>query len=335
MNTYIALSNQIFKEGQYSIVPIRYEDRFLIKDWRNQQIYHLRQSKLLSEEDQNIYFDTVVAKLFHESRPSQLLFSFLHNGICVGYGGLVHINWLDKNAEISFLMNTALENEYFEEYWTVYLILIEEVAFNELKLHKIFTYAFDLRSALYPVLLKSSFEQEARLNEHVFYNNCAIDVLIHGKVNQNVKLISATNDDLLLTYNWANNSAIRQYSFSRETISLPEHTKWFNAKLEDQNCLYYICTYGAQKVGSIRVDITKGVGQISYLVDPKFQGKGLGFKILSLVENECKSAIHSETLKLVGKVLDDNIASKKIFLKLGYSIVDTVENIITFSKNLN
>ena len=39
-------------DGQYKIVPIRYEDRFDIMKWRNEQMYHLRQSKPLTEEDQ-------------------------------------------------------------------------------------------------------------------------------------------------------------------------------------------------------------------------------------------------------------------------------------------
>ena len=40
--------------GEYSIVPVRYEDRFSIMDWRNNQLYHLRQKKELSPSDQDI-----------------------------------------------------------------------------------------------------------------------------------------------------------------------------------------------------------------------------------------------------------------------------------------
>ena len=43
-----------------------------------------------------------------------VLFNYLHNGKCIGYGGLVHINWIDKNAEVSFIMDTELEENYFE-----------------------------------------------------------------------------------------------------------------------------------------------------------------------------------------------------------------------------
>lgn len=146
---YKLLNKQAYLLGKYSLVPIRLEDRYDIMQWRNEQIYHLRQAKPLTKEDQDAYFENVVAKIFDQEQPSQILFSFLEDGICIGYGGLVHINWIDKNAEISFIMDTRLEEYRFHEIWKSYLKLIEEVAFHELSLHKIYTHAFDLRTNLY------------------------------------------------------------------------------------------------------------------------------------------------------------------------------------------
>lgn len=149
---YNCLSNQVFTHEQYSLVPIREGDRYDIMKWRNEQIYHLRQAEPLTKEKQDWYFENVVAKLFDQEQPSQILFSYLKNEECIGYGGLVHINWQDKHAEISFIMATELEAEGFEFHWKTYLGLIEQVAFEELHLHKIFTYAFDIRSRLYTAL---------------------------------------------------------------------------------------------------------------------------------------------------------------------------------------
>ena len=103
MNSYKVLKKQLFSLNEYSIIPIRYEDRLSILKWRNEQIYHLRQDKLLTKNDQDYYFKNVVNRLFNQQRPNQLLFSFLKENLCVGYGGLVHINWVRKNAEISFV----------------------------------------------------------------------------------------------------------------------------------------------------------------------------------------------------------------------------------------
>ena len=181
MKSYAVLNHQIFEYENYKIVPIRYEDRFAIMKWRNEQIYHLRQNKALTVEDQEYYFDTVVNALFEQEKPTQILFSYLGKGVCIGYGGLVHINWLDKNAELSFVMNTDLEKNNFQKHWGIFLKLIEQVAFGDLKLHKITTYAFDLRPKLYPVLEDSGFTKEAVLKKQCLFNGEYVDVVIHSK----------------------------------------------------------------------------------------------------------------------------------------------------------
>lgn len=184
MKNYKALNKQVYSEGIYSIVPIRFEDRMDIMKWRNEQIYHLRQSQPLTIEDQNLYFNTVVNNLFEHEKPNQFLFSYLENDKCIGYGGLVHINWIDKNAEISFVMNTELEKDLFKFHWNTYLQLLENIAFNELNFHKIFTYAYNLRPQLFEVLESKNYIKEAVLNEHCFFNNQYIDVIIHSKINK-------------------------------------------------------------------------------------------------------------------------------------------------------
>jgi RimJ/RimL family protein N-acetyltransferase len=187
VNSYKAISNQKISNGRYAIVPIRYEDRMDILKWRNEQVYHLRQDKPLTETDQEYYFKTIVSRLFEEKQPSQFLFSYLEGEECIGYGGLVHINWHDKNAEISFIMDTKLEQEYFSNHWTSFLGLIEQVAFKELNLYKIFTFAYDLRPHLYDPIEASGFIKEAVLRKHCFFNGVFKDVIIHSKFNSEEK----------------------------------------------------------------------------------------------------------------------------------------------------
>ena len=101
---YKSLNRQVYTRDKYSIIPIRYADRYKIMNWRNEQLFHLRQDSILTKEEQDNYFDKVLSKIFDVPNPNQILFSYLENGICLGYGGLVHINWKDRNAEISFLL---------------------------------------------------------------------------------------------------------------------------------------------------------------------------------------------------------------------------------------
>jgi RimJ/RimL family protein N-acetyltransferase len=184
MPKYKVLKKQNFSNQNYSLVPVRYEDRFLIMQWRNEQMYHLRQNKPLTQEDQEFYFSNVIANLFEQEKPDQILFSYLENGICIGYGGLVHINWVDRNAEVSFIMNTALEKNKFEIHWEFFLTLINDVANNELKFIKTFTYSYNLRPRLYEILEKCNYLLEARLRKHKYINNSFVDVLIHSRINE-------------------------------------------------------------------------------------------------------------------------------------------------------
>ena len=183
MSKYKCLKIQRYELNEFALVPIRFEDRHLIMNWRNEQMYHLRQNKLLTAEDQENYFVNIIGKEFEQEAPKQILFSFLKNGECIGYGGLVHINWIDKNAEISFIMATQLEKYEFDTNWSKFLELIEVVTFKELMLHKISTYAFDLRPHLCKILEMNNFSKEAILKEHASYRDNFINVIIHSKIN--------------------------------------------------------------------------------------------------------------------------------------------------------
>ena len=181
--TYKCLNINEFKEGEFRITPIRYEDRLDIMKWRNEQLYHLRQVKPLTEKDQENYFKKTISKIFNQDKPGQILFSYLKNNRCIGYGGLVHINWIDKNAELSFVLMTDISEVNFTNNWKTFLKLIEKVAFEELNLKKIYTYAFDLRPQIYPIFEDSDFVREAELKNHCYVNNEFKSVIIHSKYN--------------------------------------------------------------------------------------------------------------------------------------------------------
>lgn len=328
---YKVIEKISFSKGVFSMIPIRFEDRLKIMAWRNEQIYHLRQDQPLSTEDQENYFKNIVSKLFEQEQPSQILFSFLENGECIGYGGLVHINWIDRNAEVSFIMQTSLEQNRFEEIWTEYLALIENVAFSYLQFHKIYTYAFDLRPKLYSVLLKTNFIEEAKLKEHCFFDGTYIDVLIHSKFNYPLVLRRASADDLYITFDWASNKIVRQYAIKKEDIIFENHKIWFLNKINSLDCFYFIAEVNNMPVGSIRFDVNeKKEALLSFLLDPKFHGKGYGKKML---EKGCEEVLKlKEIVNIIGVVDVENIASLKTFKSLGFSLVSENYPYVTFEK---
>jgi RimJ/RimL family protein N-acetyltransferase len=331
---YKVLDKQEFIDGEFKLNPLRASDRSAIRKWRNEQIYHLRQQRLITEADQDYYFDNVIASLFEMEKPPQILFSYLHNDECIGYGGLVHINWIDKNAEVSFIMNTDLEKDFFAFHWNTFLKLLEKIAFEELCLHKIFTWAFDIRQHLYPVLLSAGFREEARLREHCKIKGVYMDILIHSKFNNVLNLECITESDLQTTYQWAIDKKVRQFAFSKDEISLENHSKWFFQKLNNPDCVYLLLKKESQSIGSIRFDINQGIAIISYLVDPRFHGFGYGTKLLWLGEEYVKEN-RKDVIALKGVVMNENILSLKLFEKLGY--IGTIEDslhAVDFTKKL-
>ncbi|MEZ7500363.1 GNAT family N-acetyltransferase [Flavobacterium sp. Arc3] len=328
---YQVLEKKLYSKGVFSLVPIRFEDRIKIMLWRNEQIYHLRQDKPLTLENQENYFNNIVSKLFEQEQPNQILFSFLENGKCIGYGGLVHINWIDKNAEISFIMQTNLEQNRFDEIWSEYLNLIEKVAFSDLKLNKVFTYAFDLRPQLYSILSKTGYTEEARLKEHCLFDENYIDVLIHSKINHSLTLRSASQEDVSITFDWASNKIVRQYAIQKEEISFDNHKNWFSNKITASGCIYFIAEVNSTPIGSIRFDINNNEeALLSFLLDPQFHGKGYGKGILEKGIEEVLKL--KELSKIIGVVNIENIPSLKTFKSLEFQQVSEIDTYITYEK---
>jgi len=326
---YKVLSKQVFTNGNYSLVPIRNEDRYDIMRWRNDQIFHLRQSDILTIEHQDAYFNDVIASLFIEKHPSQILFSFLIGEECIGYGGLVHINWIDQNAELSFIMKTQLEKDAFSFYWSKFLGCIEKVAFEELSFHKIYTYAFDLRPHLYTVLEENGFKREAVLKDQCLIEGEYKDVVIHSLINKYIELRKMECLDVDITYSWATNAVVRKYSLNKREITLEGHKNWFNSKLNDNNCLYFIAEKGKDKVGSFRLDVgSDGSGYISYLIDPIFHGNGYGSELL---RRGVRIAQESSSIKyIIGEVMIENKASVKAFENLGFIKIFKTNSLIRY-----
>ena len=306
MPDYLCLKRQKQHIGEYSIVPLRYEDRFLIMKWRNEQIYHLRQSRPLTEEDQQGYFDNVVSKLYDNPKPDQILFSYLEKGVCIGYGGLVHINWLDRNAEISFIMDTRLESEHFSEHWCNYLTMLKKVAFEDLTLHKIYTYAFDLRPHLYAIFEANGFIREATLREHCFFQGTFKDVIIHALIEEMINrdiiysvgvysfknYIRLETEEKEMVLKWRNNDAIRQMMYNTEIITVDDHLRFIDGLAKRNDKYYWIVYKGETPLGSVnlvQVDQETGSAELGYYIRPDRMGDGEGlffvFNVLDFVFN--------------------------------------------------
>lgn len=186
MNGYRCLNTNKFEYGDYKITPVRKKDILKIKDWRNIQIDILRQKELLTNKKQIEYFNKVVFPLFGKDKPSQIIFSFFKNEELIGYGGLVHINWEDRRAEVSFLLNPErLKNKtQYKKDFSAFLKFMKHVAYIELNFNRLYTETFDIRKHHIRVLVENRFYPEGRMKQHVLIRNKFIDSLIHGNLKE-------------------------------------------------------------------------------------------------------------------------------------------------------
>jgi RimJ/RimL family protein N-acetyltransferase len=318
LKKYQCLTQQEFSDGDFKLVPIRFEDRYEIMKWRNEQIYHLRQKEPLTIEQQDAYFKNVVAKLFNQEQPNQILFSFLKNEELIGYGGLVHINWEDRNAEVSFLT----KNVSHLDLWLPYLKALKKVAFQELQFNKIFTYAYDIRPDLYGILESSSFILEGLFSNHV---QNKFDIRIHSCFNpfKDFWRRQALLSDAKKLYQWANDPTIRAQSLQSETIAWTSHLEWFYQKLQHPINRMFIYYHNNQPIGNLRLDAVDEKYKISYLVDADFRGMGFGSRII-------EDALIITQQTLIAEVKMNNLASNKLFEKHKFKIFSSTDNLNTW-----
>ncbi len=161
----------------------------LIKEWRNAQMSILRQNELLTEEMQESYYQTVILPGFSQKEPRQILFSFLLKEECIGYGGIVHIDWPARRGEVSFLLdvNRIHDPVACQKEFSIYLQLIKQAAFQNLHFNRLYTETFDVRPEYVVTLESHGFIFEGRLRKHAFVNGQLVDSLIHGCVYTQTK----------------------------------------------------------------------------------------------------------------------------------------------------
>jgi RimJ/RimL family protein N-acetyltransferase len=151
----------------YELTSIRTEDAETIMKWRNEQMSALRQSAPLTPSEQKNYFDNVVKPSLSQKQPNLILLRFTFENSLIGYGGLVHIDWENQRAEVSFLLDTERGKDTFQygRDCSVFLNLLMRCAFDTLDLNKIYTYSYSHRSFHVNAVEASGFRRDGVLRQ--------------------------------------------------------------------------------------------------------------------------------------------------------------------------
>lgn len=181
--------------------------------------------------------------------------------------------------------------------------------------------------------LKEDFIEEIKkvlsINDYSPYLNAQTKIFNKGIKSRFLNLFSdvtyrnITKDDMMLVFEWSNDSVTRSNSFSDQKISIEEHQKWYTGKLSDNNSLYYICELNEHPAGLVRYDIKDDYSVIGIMMSDKYRGRNLAFQFLKetldLYFDKIKKPVKAY-IKLT------NSASVKSFEKAGYKKISE-ENI--------
>lgn len=134
----------------------------------------------------------------------------------------------------------------------------------------------------------------------------------------------ATEEDVDLIFNWANEKAVRQNSFNSAEIKYEDHVKWYKNLLADkEHNDQLILMHGDVPVGQCRLRYEGESVEIGLSVDKDHRGTGAGNALIDCI---CKWVKENrpEIKTIVGRIKPENIASQKAVLRAGF--VETYVN---------
>ena len=182
MTAYACLPRPHIARHNRAVRTIAPADIEPVRQWRNAQMAVLRQQHEISPAEQVAYFERQIWPTLADPQPHNLLVAYLLDGQLIGYGGLVHIAWDHRRAEVSFLLDPVRTHDLagYRSDFLAFLQLMKTLAFDDLKLQRLFTETYATRQHHISVLEAADFRLEGRLRQHVRIDGQPVDSLIHG-----------------------------------------------------------------------------------------------------------------------------------------------------------
>jgi len=128
----------------------------------------------------------------------------------------------------------------------------------------------------------------------------------------------AQTDDIRQVYAWQCNPETRKFALTKEMPAWETHQKWMKQKLLSKSDYFYMVVLaGSQEaVGVVRLDrVRRAEYLVSIFLYSEYFGQGIAKQTLRNVDD-----IHQQ-VTLRATVLEDNVASQRLFVAAGYQRV--------------
>jgi len=133
-----------------------------------------------------------------------------------------------------------------------------------------------------------------------------------------LKLRPATFEDCRLLWEWANEPAVRDASFSTALIPWEEHVNWLRRKVSESGCHHYIIVLRGNDcpIGQVRFDSSGNEAEIHVSVASNFHGHGYGSQAILIASKH----LFRETVitRIYANIKPDNGNSVRAFTKAGF-----------------
>ncbi len=106
------------------------------------------------------------------------------------------------------------------------------------------------------------------------------------------------------------------HSRSGRAIEAAEHDRWFAEVLDDPGVRLRIASLAGETIGTVRVDVRGGEGEVGVALAPKHRRRGLGTALLEALVAD--TAADPQVSVLLASVHPDNVASRRIFRRAGF-----------------
>ena len=131
-----------------------------------------------------------------------------------------------------------------------------------------------------------------------------------------IVLVPAGREHSAFFLSCRNDSDAVLHSRSRRMIGREEHARWFGAKIDDPGVRLRVAVVRGEQVGTVRVDVRGGIGEVGIAVAPTFRGQGLGTALLeALIEDV---ATDPQVVTLTAAVHAGNSPSMRAFARVGF-----------------
>jgi RimJ/RimL family protein N-acetyltransferase len=132
------------------------------------------------------------------------------------------------------------------------------------------------------------------------------------QMQSQITLRQTSINDLAILLEWRNDPLTRNASHNSDEVTQGEHEQWLKATLNNPDRQLYIAEENGESVGTVRVDFSNGVYELSWTVSPKARGRGVGKRMVALLANKIKDPIRAE-------IKVGNTASVRIAEHIGMS----------------